>query len=207
MLSGSTFTASRADLNPQLSDTYWLPGWQPFHTNVLVFSSQADFHLTLCLLTTNWVTPIIFKITPRHRPHRNIPISIVVVQLLQLPSNGLHNTVSNSNSVVLEACLPHCCTAMALVSLFVLRFLPSKGSICHNIKFCSKNAEDIQHIYTRQIKKAWKITNIIKVQYFMFIAESRSTLWHLPSLMNEEKSYFSHLCSTMSKHSFSIFWT
>jgi hypothetical protein len=26
--------------------TNWVPGWRPFHTNLLVFSSQADFQLT-----------------------------------------------------------------------------------------------------------------------------------------------------------------
>jgi hypothetical protein len=44
----------------------------------------------------------------------NTPVSIVVVQLLQLPSNGLHNTVSNSNSSVAEACLSRRCLATGL---------------------------------------------------------------------------------------------
>jgi hypothetical protein len=48
----------------------------------------------------------------------NISISIVVVQLLQLPSNMLHNTISNSNFIVVEAFLPRCCIAMAVVLLF-----------------------------------------------------------------------------------------
>jgi hypothetical protein len=26
--------------------TNWVPGWRPFHTNLLVFSSQVDFQLT-----------------------------------------------------------------------------------------------------------------------------------------------------------------
>jgi hypothetical protein len=30
------------------------------------------------------------------------PVSIVVVKLLQLPSSGLHNTISNSNSIIVE---------------------------------------------------------------------------------------------------------
>jgi hypothetical protein len=34
----------------------------------------------------------------------NTPISIVVVQLLQLPSSELQNTISKSNSIVVEAC-------------------------------------------------------------------------------------------------------
>jgi hypothetical protein len=55
----------------------------------------------------------------------NTPIYIAVVQLLHLYSNGLHNTISNSNSTVVGMCLPRCCTAMAVVSLFVSRSLPS----------------------------------------------------------------------------------
>jgi hypothetical protein len=41
----------------------------------------------------------------------NIFVSSVVVQLLQVASNGLHNTVSNSNSIVVEACLQRRCAA------------------------------------------------------------------------------------------------
>jgi hypothetical protein len=63
-----------------------------------------------------------------------ISVSIVVVQLLQLLSNGLHDTVSNSNSVVVEACLPRCCMETAVVRLFISRSLPSNGSIRHSIK-------------------------------------------------------------------------
>jgi hypothetical protein len=35
------FSASLAELD----STDWVPGWRPFHTNLLVFSSQADFQL------------------------------------------------------------------------------------------------------------------------------------------------------------------
>jgi hypothetical protein len=80
---------------------------------------------------TNWVTSVVM-ITSRHGPHRKHRIAIVVVQLLQLPSNGLHNTVSNSNCIVVEPCLLRRCIAMAVVLLFVLRSLPSNGSVHHN---------------------------------------------------------------------------
>jgi hypothetical protein len=56
-------------------------------------------------------------------PIGNTSVSIVVVQLLQLPSNRLDNTVYNRNSIVVEAYLP----------LFVQRSLPSNGYIHHNI--------------------------------------------------------------------------
>jgi hypothetical protein len=49
----------------------------------------------------------------------NTPVSIVVVKLLQLPSKGLHDTVSNSNAIVSELCLLRCCIVVAVVSLFV----------------------------------------------------------------------------------------
>jgi hypothetical protein len=61
-------TVSCAELSFQLTtdnSTNWVPGWRPFHTNFPVFSSQADFQLT-----TNWVAPVIFRITSRHGPHR-----------------------------------------------------------------------------------------------------------------------------------------
>jgi hypothetical protein len=45
----------------------------------------------------------------------NIRFSIVVVELWQLPSNGLQNTISNSNSIVVEVCIPRCCIATAVV--------------------------------------------------------------------------------------------
>jgi hypothetical protein len=64
--------------------------------------------------------------------HRKHPLSIVVVQLLQLPSKGLRNTVSNSNSTVVEACLPRRCVAIGCC-LVVWRSLPSNGSICNII--------------------------------------------------------------------------
>jgi hypothetical protein len=44
----------------------------------------------------------------------NIAVSIVVIRLLQLPSNGLHNAVSNSIAVVVEAWLLCRCMAMVL---------------------------------------------------------------------------------------------
>jgi hypothetical protein len=43
-------------------------------------------------------------------------ISIAIVQLLQLPSNGLHNAVSSSNSIVVEVCLLRHFIATAVVS-------------------------------------------------------------------------------------------
>jgi hypothetical protein len=64
----------------------------------------------------------------------NTLVSSAVVQLLKLNNNGLHNTVSNCNSILVQACLPLRCIAMAVVSLFVSRSLPSNGSIRNSTK-------------------------------------------------------------------------
>jgi hypothetical protein len=49
----------RARLNCQPS-TKWVPGWRPFHPNLLVLSSQADFQLTteLSHLPTSYFTQL-----------------------------------------------------------------------------------------------------------------------------------------------------
>jgi hypothetical protein len=80
----------------------------------------------------HWVVPVFFKVTPRHGPRRKYP-RLHCCSLLQLPSNGLYNTVSNSNSLVVEACLPRRWIATAVVSLFVSRSFPSNVSVRHNM--------------------------------------------------------------------------
>jgi predicted membrane-bound dolichyl-phosphate-mannose-protein mannosyltransferase len=42
------FTAFRTELHW----TDWVPGWRPFHTNLLIFYSQAEFQLTTELYAT-----------------------------------------------------------------------------------------------------------------------------------------------------------
>jgi hypothetical protein len=54
----------------------------------------------------------------------------------------VENTVSNINSIVVEARLPHCCVATAVVSLLVSRSLPSNGSVRHNIIFLENSPND-----------------------------------------------------------------
>jgi hypothetical protein len=39
-------TAARAEFLSTDNSPTWVPGWRPFHTNLLVFSSQGDFQLT-----------------------------------------------------------------------------------------------------------------------------------------------------------------
>jgi hypothetical protein len=61
----------------------------------------------------------------------NTPVSIVVVQLLQLPGNGSHNTVSNSNSVA-ESHVYFAVAQQRLLSR-CLEVFAINGSVCHNI--------------------------------------------------------------------------
>jgi hypothetical protein len=43
--SGPLLTAALAELLSTNNSINWVPGWQPFHTDHLTFSSQADFQL------------------------------------------------------------------------------------------------------------------------------------------------------------------
>jgi hypothetical protein len=83
-----------------------------------VLSSQPPCAEHSSQLATKWVASIVFKITPRHGPHRKHPVSIVVSCL----ATGCI-TISNRYSFVVGACLPRCCIATAVVSLFVSRCL------------------------------------------------------------------------------------
>jgi hypothetical protein len=53
--------------------------------------------------------------------------------LQPLCMDQVENTVCNSNSIAVEACLPCHYIATAVVSLFVSRSLRSSGSICHSM--------------------------------------------------------------------------
>jgi hypothetical protein len=69
--------------------TNWVPQWRPFHTNLLVFSSHADFQMTtdnwtLSLTnnskpTTNSMLQTVMLITHPQGPHQN-NVFIVIVQ-------------------------------------------------------------------------------------------------------------------------------
>jgi hypothetical protein len=64
----------------------------------------------------------------------NTIVYINVAHMLELPSNGLYDTVSSSNSIVVVTCLLRRCMATAVVKMFVLTPLPSNGSVLHNIE-------------------------------------------------------------------------
>jgi hypothetical protein len=115
----------------------------------------------------------------------NTLVSIVAVQLLQLPSNGLRNTVSNSISIVVEACLSLCCIATAVVSLFISRYFPSKGSMRQNT---------IEFLYlTMTVSNFSSLLNIFEVSYVVSypLVSSRLVSSRLPSRF----SIFSQLSS------------
>jgi hypothetical protein len=80
-------------------------------------------------MATHWVAPVVFG-TDHVEKH---PVCIVVVQLLRMLSNGLHHAVSNSNSIVVEACSARCCITTSVVSLFVSKCLLSNWSIRHSM--------------------------------------------------------------------------
>jgi hypothetical protein len=72
----------------------WVPGWRPFHTSLLVFSSQADFQLKS-------LSPISYLyFTPLH----STEISLTH-QLLILHATSLNWTADNSNSGTLQTLL------------------------------------------------------------------------------------------------------
>jgi hypothetical protein len=51
--SGPLVTAVRSELLSAGNSGNWVPGWRSFHTNLLVFSSQADWQLTTEYSLTN----------------------------------------------------------------------------------------------------------------------------------------------------------
>jgi hypothetical protein len=58
--SGPLVTAASVERLSIDNSTNWIPGWRPFHTNLLVFSSQAHFQLT----TDNWtLSSRLFNVT------------------------------------------------------------------------------------------------------------------------------------------------
>jgi hypothetical protein len=104
--------------------------WVPFSSPPTTRRATVEVFVPTSTRDTRWVASVVFKITLRHGPHRKHTRFVVVVHLMQLPINGLHNTVSNANSIV-EAYLPRRCVVTAVVS-FVSRCLPSSGSIRHH---------------------------------------------------------------------------
>jgi hypothetical protein len=56
--SGSLVTATHLELLSTVNWTNWGPGWWSFHTNLLIFSSQADFQLT----TVNWILSLTIQL-------------------------------------------------------------------------------------------------------------------------------------------------
>jgi hypothetical protein len=73
-------TAARAELMSTDNSTNWFPGWRPFHTNILAFSSQTDLHL-------NWTATELYNQTSYFTPLHSTelltnPIAARLVSLL-----------------------------------------------------------------------------------------------------------------------------
>jgi hypothetical protein len=82
----------RAQLNCQPS-TNWVPGWQPFHTNLLFFPSQADFQLT----NDNWTLSLTNQLL--HFTQFNwTELQCLGSSLYSLGADPAENTTSNNPS-------------------------------------------------------------------------------------------------------------
>jgi hypothetical protein len=81
------------------SSTNWVPGWQPFHTNLLIFSSQADFQLN-CQLTLSFTNQLLNVTSLNWTAARLISL------IYNLRVDPTENTTSNNPSiVVMGGCL------------------------------------------------------------------------------------------------------
>jgi hypothetical protein len=132
--SRSQILASQPPL--QNSTLNWkLPGCLPFHTHILIFSSQADFQRT-----------------------RSPQLSSRYL----LDTGRIENTVPNSNSIVVEACLPRRSIETAVASFFVSMSLPSNGSIRHNKSSVQLNPV-LNYLHTKLTAKR-PITKLAQVK-------------------------------------------
>jgi hypothetical protein len=76
----------------------WFPGWRSFHTNLLVFSSQADFQVT-----TDNRTLTHQPSTSRHFTQLNcwqMTAARLVSSLYNLGADSTENTASNNTAIV-----------------------------------------------------------------------------------------------------------
>jgi hypothetical protein len=87
---------------------YTLRHWVPFSSPPTTHRSTVEVFEPASTRGT-WVAPL--------------------TSLEPLCTDRIENTVSKSNFIVIDACLPRCCKATAVVSLFVSRSLPSNGSV------------------------------------------------------------------------------
>jgi hypothetical protein len=149
---GSLVTAACAELLSTDSSTNLVLGWRPYHTNLLVFSSQADFQQTTDnwnlshtptsyftslhsteLLTTDCGTWLTLLITFRHEPHREHRFPCYSTIPRQLHRNGrLFISLLHSNGCCLQS--HHLVTGLhAAVLNRNKRFLNFIDSICIHV--------------------------------------------------------------------------
>jgi hypothetical protein len=88
---------------PTDKSTNWVPGWRPFHTNLLVFSSQADFQLTWQL---NCLTNQLLHVTSLNWTADNFRLQLGWCPHYSLGVDTTENTASNNPPiVVMDSCL------------------------------------------------------------------------------------------------------
>jgi hypothetical protein len=117
------FSAYLAELN----STDWVPGWWPFHTNLLVFSSQANFQLTteLSHSTTSYFMSL----------HSTELPAGLGYSLYSLRADPPENTASNDTSIlVIGRCLAIARTLLTcLLDDSFSQSLHINSTTCYNI--------------------------------------------------------------------------
>jgi hypothetical protein len=109
-------------MNDVCLQTHWLPGWRPFHTNLLVFSSQTDYQLSSNLVSL---------ITPRHGPCIEHSSPIVPQSSPWEDACPRRRHPATAAYIFL---LEICCLTANVVSLSVSKSLPSNGSTRYNMR-------------------------------------------------------------------------
>jgi hypothetical protein len=176
-------TTARADLLSTDNSTKWDPGWQPFHANVLLFSSQADFQLNS--LTHQ-------PATSRHFAQLNcwrLLTTRLVFSLYNLGAHPTENTASKNPSILFmggclaidwilfprervyrpllrDRCLSVFCLATAL-PLSVSRSLPNNESLRHFYEHFQSWTEDIPINYLSRYLVRWCLYTFLGLFVFL----------------------------------------
>jgi hypothetical protein len=151
----------KAQLNCQ-PPTNWVPGWRPFHTNLLVFSSQAEFQLTteLSHSPTSYFTSlhsakVKVKVTLRLAVYRQSvhlgvkPLETHDQTFFQLNSCGNSSYVTSSLTRR-WACLLWIC--LAFCQVYKLRFQPLEHINDRSTEQCDLRCRAYNYKFTVIVK-------------------------------------------------------
>jgi hypothetical protein len=94
---GPLVTAAHAEFLSTDYSSNWVPGWQPFHTNLLVFFSRADFQLN----SLNNQPATSLHLTQLN--YWQLIVTWLVSSLYKLGAGPTENTASNNTSIVVMA--------------------------------------------------------------------------------------------------------